>query len=108
MTLFAIGVPLGVLMCLASFFGFIAIAASLDRRGSNEMLILLVIALIGAASLWLVVLSFSNSARLTSRTIWRRRHLSRGQCPNCRYSTHGLTEPRCPECGERWEDDPAL
>ena len=28
------------------------------------------------------------------------RRLSRGLCPRCSYTLHGLREPRCPECGQ--------
>ncbi len=30
---------------------------------------------------------------------WRRR--KHGLCIHCGYNLTGLTEPRCPECGER-------
>ena len=31
-------------------------------------------------------------------------------CPECKYDLRGLTEPRCPECGRRfeWSDVPAM
>jgi hypothetical protein len=34
----------------------------------------------------------------------RRRHPPRdteARCRNCGYILHGITEPRCPQCGER-------
>lgn len=32
----------------------------------------------------------------------RRKRLSDGTCPRCRYDIRTLSEPRCPECGETW------
>lgn len=32
----------------------------------------------------------------------RFKRLENGTCPRCRYDIRNLTEPRCPECGERW------
>jgi len=34
----------------------------------------------------------------------RRKHISRGRCPNCRYQIHHLPTRRCPECGETWTE----
>jgi hypothetical protein len=31
----------------------------------------------------------------------RRRRVMRGLCPKCGYILRGITEPRCPECGEK-------
>lgn len=59
----------------------------------------------------LVVLVYSASVGLVPWLVrlpwtlraWRQeRRIGRGECPRCRYAIAGLTEKKCPECGEEW------
>ncbi len=96
----AVGVLLGLLakrsaLRLAWIFAVIVTMCSL-------LLELLVAGL--SASELLVLLGGAPLAPLAAWFLYRNRKEVAGRCRSCGYNLHGLTEPRCPECGTPFDE----
>lgn len=85
---------------LIFFIGSIAVAdvaaaADLSRRGVAGILTWL--------SVLSVVIAYLLARQTYSRFRWRFVIDDGTNCLNCNYNLTGLTEPRCPECGQPFE-----
>lgn len=52
----------------------------------------------------LVLLGGAPLAPLAAWFLYRNRKEVAGRCRSCGYNLHGLSEPRCPECGAPFDD----
>ena len=62
--------------------------------------LLLLLGFIAVVAGLVALVALPQVVRWAWRTMRTRSRLSRGLCIDCGYNLTGVTEPRCPECGQ--------
>ena len=84
-----------LLLFSVSFWVVVVVCASLGLTGENFVSI---VAIMAAA--WV---AFSGSGSVYRHFRWRLVEEDGVNCARCDYSLTGLSDPRCPECGQPFE-----